>query len=215
MQVWNRLGLRLLRIDGSNEYPNRTYFSIQHPDLSSALVPDTTTVARFHSVSYSIDLAQVQKKGHPAKRTAKVAKMPKRTTLATSQTENVPIGGGDADYNRLTLDDQRAVDEFIANMKLDVDVTEGSRRAKRRRSQHSIVTEILDAAYIKDIVEACLENIMVGIRRCPKNLKLTDRSPGKALAELVPGVFNIPYLKVRLLKNRLVTLLTAPLEFIR
>lgn len=208
MQLWERLGLRLLYIDSSSEYPNRICFSIQHPDLSSALVPDTTRLARFHAVSYSIDLGHVEEKGHRGKRRATRTKNPKNTALVNSRTGNVMRGHGDVDYNCLTEDDQRALDEFTANLNLDKNLPAEPRRLKRRRSRTVIASELLDATYTKDILEACLENIMVGIRRCPRHLKFTHRSPGKALSELVPGVFNMPYLKVRPLTNCPETMLT-------
>lgn len=207
--MWNCLGIRPVDIDATTEYPGRIRISIQHPHLSSALVPDTVTVARFHHVSYMINMRS-QEKDVPAKRRA----IPRKSASRASMILDDGSGGSDAFYNSLVVDDQKAVDDFIQQMNLDVTERKDSRRPKRRRRRSTIAREMMHATYTKEMLETWLEHIMTGTRRRPKHLNI-DGSRGKPLSALLPAVFNVPYLQVRFLRSDRDFKLTIFIESIR
>ncbi|TWU74910.1 hypothetical protein ED733_004227 [Metarhizium rileyi] len=148
-------------------------------------------VARFHRVSFAIDLARTGERERPTKKKAKVTKS---TRAASSR----GLGGlklaGNIEFDCLESDDQKAVDEFIVRMNLDTAQREAPRRPKRR-SRHTVANEMIYATCTKDMLEICLQNIMVGIKQCPRYMTFVDKSPGKPLSLLAPAVFNMPYLK--------------------
>lgn len=166
-------------------------------------------VARFQSVFYSIDLLKTMGKGKPAKKKTKVTKATRGAARRGSKTADGLRMSGDVEFDCLALDDQRAVDDFIKRMNLDIAESESSRRLRRRRSRHKIASEMIYSTYTKDMLETCLANIMVGIKRCPKSMRFINTSPGKPLSQLAPAVFNIPYLQASLFKGGSEIKLTA------
>ncbi|KID88479.1 RasGEF protein [Metarhizium guizhouense ARSEF 977] len=149
-------------------------------------------------------------KGKPAKGKTKVTKTTRGAARRGSKTADGLRMSGDVEFDCLALDDQRAVDDFIKRMNLDIAESETSRRLKRRRSRHKIASEMIYSTYTKDMLETCLANIMVGIKRCPKSMKFINTGPGKPLSQLAPAVFNIPYLQdISARKDFLFTIATS------
>ncbi|KAG8423292.1 hypothetical protein J3458_000197 [Metarhizium acridum] len=102
-------------------------------------------VARFHSVFYSIDLLKTMEEGKAPKKKEKVTKATRGAARRGSKTAGGLRMSGDVEFDCLALDDQRAVDDFIKGMNLDIAESETSRRLKRRRSRHKITSEDISA----------------------------------------------------------------------
>jgi hypothetical protein len=184
-------------------------FSIQHPDLSSALSPpDGALVAEFYSASYNLVLSQTrtsstatskgrQKSGSSRKREspAKPAKAchksrkKNRKRKTDRQRRNSKLETDDI-YHRLETPDQEAIDDFISRLV-----------SYSAQQQHSEAIQAADIILLPSnttrLMYAALETIALGNHRDLKAFKVEEGSFPPGLIRLAPAVFNMPYLKVR------------------
>ncbi|KAG5978752.1 hypothetical protein E4U55_005995 [Claviceps digitariae] len=205
--IWRRLELGLVPVtEPRGQYTNRVAYSIQHPDLSSALAPPgTASVAVFRSVLYSIDLLTSQRrttctlKSEEAQRRAydkkiKLSNTEKKSTrIACENDEN-------EEYNNLASADRNAVDDFLERMKTNFEACSPSSVAKKKRQRPE--DRHTDAAFssdVKSLLSTWLEYVILGGRRCSKTVAMTQNMAFTPLSQLAPGVFDVSYLKVLIL----------------
>lgn len=180
-EVWERLELRLVPVtEPRGERANRTTYSIQHPDLSSALIPPVTaSVAVFRSVSYSIDLLTRQQDEI-------------FETKATRSTREIDEN---QEYNSLASADQNAVDKFLGEMNFNFDTNIPSEVAGKRRKLDE-GTHVASSSHVKTLLHTWLESVLFGGKICSKTVTFLDKNSAAPLSQLAPGVFNVPYLRV-------------------
>ncbi|KAF5719102.1 hypothetical protein FMUND_4891 [Fusarium mundagurra] len=193
-EVWGCLGVHL--------GPNRTYpvqqpgllsFSLQHPDLSSALVaPVSAYTTAFRKLMLSIDVRNVsQEEEHPRK----CLKTSKRRKKRGKQKKRVE---GCIESNLLgTLDlvDQQAINSFMFS--LNSPCEEGSGNASQTLSRED---KIKDIKVLKDLqssslIEILFEQLMLAPERSYRGYQVWGCGLCYCLTKLAPGVFHMPYLQ--------------------
>ncbi|KAF4441263.1 hypothetical protein FACUT_2765 [Fusarium acutatum] len=187
-EVWGRLGIHL--------GPNRTYpvqqpgllsFSLQHPDLSSALVaPVSAYTTAFRKLMLSIDVRNVsQEEEHPRKR-LKTSK--RRKKRAEDCIESNLLG-------TLDLVDQQAIDSFMFS--LNSPCEEGSGNASQTLSREDTIKDIkvLKDLHSSSLIEILFEQLMLAPERSYRGYQVWGCGLCYCLTKLAPGVFHMPYLK--------------------
>jgi hypothetical protein len=194
IQIWHRLGVRLVYSEPPSPYSPGTFsFTIEHPDLSSAMAaPGNALTAEFRAVTCALDvstrvteyqLVEDKPKGHPRK---SQKKKKQAFTLGLDD---------DEDCCNLGLDDRMAIDRFISSFD---GIREGSPKSavglKRKRVEK--VTPVTDIISARGLFEAAVEILLFGgTRRCI-GFKVLEGESLTGLVHLAPGVFHIPYLTV-------------------
>ncbi|QUC21070.1 uncharacterized protein UV8b_05313 [Ustilaginoidea virens] len=209
-KVWDDLGLTLLADDGPDEIlANRISLSIQHPDLSSALTaPETAAVAAFRSVSYSIELS-ADCRAHCPKRdrarpTRKIEHLALEDRIAVEEfTQNM--------REQLVPADRQAVDEFMRSINFDPRSKPCCRTSNQPQRECLTTCDVLFTTSVKGLIDSCLNNILLGTRRHPQNLRVINSKHFVPLSRLAPGVFNMTYLKDISSKRSLVSIIAASL----
>lgn len=186
-QVWDRLELKLLDCHDSVHKPNnRVSLSIQHPDLTSALMPPHgTPIAAFESISYRINFS--------SKHAGARGRRPKRPRNGEKACSDQRPDPSDADDEELIPADQRAVDDFLVNLNLGPST---ATTAKKRRQHPGSGDILLHSTVTRDLINAYVESSMFGIKRWPKHVAISKENLAPPLRRLMPGVFDVPYLKV-------------------
>lgn len=168
------------------ERANRITYSIQHPDLSSALTPpDAASVAVFRSVLYSIDLLTRQRRGN-------------RTELCNEviSTRRAYVNDENKEYNDLSPADRKAVDDFMGRMKTNFESNASSNVPEKRRRVDT-VTDAPFSPHVNTLLSTWLESVFMGqSRRYSKTVTFTESISAAPLSRLAPGVFDVPYLRV-------------------
>ncbi|KAK7228976.1 hypothetical protein V2G26_001146 [Clonostachys chloroleuca] len=202
-QLWNQLGIRLISLGDETAIPaNEIGFSIQHPDLTSALVASTKTlVAEFISARCAIDLSVTKASSTVHKRPR--LPVPKPLGEATSNNHH----GIDQDVN---IDDQRAVSEFVANLRECEERDRLPNKSKRKRiseTQHPIENIGLH----KNAIDTAIRVILFGSNSTGNSYRLLEQVSAPGLPQLAPGVFNIPYTEVVSKRANLCTTISSSL----
>ncbi|KAG6010281.1 hypothetical protein E4U21_007330 [Claviceps maximensis] len=194
--VWKRLELGLVLVTESRGgRTNRVSYSIQHPDLSSALAPpNTASVAVFRSVLYSIDLLTSERLSISALKVKHCKDTETSTRIVCANDEN-------EEYNNLASADRIAVDNFLENMTTNFEMfSPSSVPNKRQRLEDSRTDAVALSSNVKVLLSTWLEYVFLGRRRYSKTMALVQDIAPKPLSQLAPGVFDVAYLKVISLK---------------
>ncbi|KAF5643878.1 uncharacterized protein FTJAE_2947 [Fusarium tjaetaba] len=209
-EVWDCLGVHL--------GPNRTYpvqqpgllsFSLQHPDLSSALVaPVSAYTTAFRKLMLSIDVRNVsQEEEHPRK----CLKTSKRWKKRVKHKKRV---GGRIESNLLgTLDlvDQQAIDNFMFS--LNSPCEEGSRNTSQTLSREDAINDLkaLKGLQSTSLIEILFEQLMLAPERSYRGYQVWGCGLCYCLTKLAPGVFHMPYLKSILDRAELLPIIATSL----
>ncbi|EGR48065.1 RasGEF protein, partial [Trichoderma reesei QM6a] len=194
-EVWNRAGITLHDQErGVGEPMGRIAFSIQHPDLSSALVTrgDALT-AEFESVTCRVNFTLIQ--DEPSKKKKRSLKR-KRERWPDESIEGNQLDGVSCDDDYLAClspDDQRAIDEFIQSLQM-VPHKPGTNRSTPKAAQGAQALEFSDL--FRPLFEAALEVLVLGSAKKHKGVTTVDCNRAECLTQLAPAVFNMSYLKV-------------------
>jgi hypothetical protein len=166
---------------------NEIGLSIQHPDLTSALVASTKTlVAEFISVRCAIELSVTKTSSTARKRPRlPVQKPPDEATSNTHRGihQDVDIG------------DQRAVVEFVVNLHECEEWNRQPNKSKRKRiseTQHPIENIGLH----KNDIDTAIRVILLGSDSSSNSYRPLEQVSAPGLSQLAPGVFNVPYTEV-------------------
>ncbi|VUC23879.1 unnamed protein product [Clonostachys rosea] len=200
-QLWKQLGIRLISL-GDGTAANEIELSIQHPDLTSALVaPIKTLVAEFISARCAIDLSVTKSFSTAHQRSRKPAQKP--PDEAASNNHRVV-------HQKLDLDDQRAVTEFVANLHECEERNLQPSSSKRRRiseTQHPIENIGLH----KNAIDTALRFILFGSNSTGNSYKPLEQVSSPGLSQLAPGVFNVPFTEVVSKRANLCTAISSAL----
>ncbi|KAG9257398.1 RasGEF protein [Emericellopsis atlantica] len=185
-ELWARLGVRLVAVDPL--YSAEVCFSLQHPDISSALVaPEGVLAAKLIELHCLLDVstkftehadlskANVLMNGTRARRKRK------RTTSSTTQHA----------YTFLDPVDQRAIEEYMG-------LVEQTWTPPATEMQEIPMHNALHGMASFDVVralETSLDVLMIGVQRKHNGYRVMKGESFFELASLAPGVFNMSYLK--------------------
>ncbi|KAG5928194.1 hypothetical protein E4U42_001134 [Claviceps africana] len=207
--IWKRLELGLVPVtEPRGERTNRVTYSIQHPDLSSALAPpDTAPVACFRSVLYSIDVLTsqrrtiatldsegAQRRSHGKK--IKLCNDEKTARITWSGDEN-------EEYKSLAYADRNAVDDFLGKLKTNFETYPPSSVPKKRGKTEDIRTDAACSPHVRVLLSTWLDCVFLGARPCCKTVVLTPNMASAPLSQMAPGVFDVPYLKLIFVVERI------------
>lgn len=145
-----------------------------------------TLVAEFISARCAIDLSVTKASSTVHKRPR--LPVPKPLGEATSNNHH----GIDQDVN---IDDQRAVSEFVANLRECEERDRLPNKSKRKRiseTQHPIENIGLH----KNAIDTAIRVILFGSNSTGNSYRLLEQVSAPGLSQLAPGVFNIPYTEV-------------------
>lgn len=168
-------------------------FSIQHPDLSSALVPpDDASTAEFRAVSCSINLSTPQKAAAPPRPTRQTRS---RKRVKVEEVDSSQDGAGDDElYECLTADDRRAIDDFVSS--LNFRTTGNHPTGPVQQGVTGAIEDILGSGNVQNLLQTALRILVLGSNRSYKGVKALESTPSQSLTVLMPAVFHVPYLKV-------------------
>lgn len=195
-QIWHRLGLRL-QYCGSilgTESPGDMVFSVQHPDLSSALVaPQGALSADFRSSSCHIDIS-------PSKASEDGKRKRQKTNEARSRPQVLPGTTSDEEdlYRDLSSADRKAVEDFVQSINFGASSQVGDECGETDATKSVRLADgLTSSARVRDLVQAAIRMLVCGQRSSHKGLVMLGSMPSHALTNLAPAVFHIPYLKAR------------------
>ncbi|KAI1068405.1 hypothetical protein LB507_004606 [Fusarium sp. FIESC RH6] len=173
-EIWERLGIHLEYNESSSaSLPGLMSFSLQHPDLSSALVaPASAWTTPFQSLLIAIDTRKFDKRQEPPKGNSKATKRRKTTKKAEARSE--PRSKDDL-LETLEPTDQHAIENFISSLNLPG--TSNKRKSTQTHSRNIIFEQLILAP------EKTYKGYQVW---CKSDYRLT---------RLAPGVFHVPFLK--------------------
>ncbi|KAL7933486.1 hypothetical protein V8C35DRAFT_56396 [Trichoderma chlorosporum] len=194
-EVWSRMGVCLHAQDRDTvEPPGKILFSIQHPDLSSALITRKDAfIAEFESVSCHINISP--KKREPSVKKHSSKRKLTETSECTMARQPDDVLTDDEHLVHLSLDDQRVIDAFIQSLNM-MPAQEGRGNSPPRSSQSDSIGERLEfSERLKQLFEVALGIFVLGSRKKHKGIAAVDCTHAECLTQLAPGVFDMPYLK--------------------
>ncbi|KAF4459829.1 hypothetical protein FALBO_13408 [Fusarium albosuccineum] len=196
--VWARLGLRLeYNRDSIAQLPGLLSFSIQHPDLTSALTaPAAAHTAPFRALLLSIDISSPNEKRDSSEQDSTRRKKRRRNVGKRN-------GNGDTDAVEdndlpatLGLDDQRAIDSFISSLNFPTNDNSRKRSLERRpKDDEALWATVLKGLCSSSSVEILIEHLMVGSGKKYSGYQVWSGSSTYCLTKLIPGVFHLSYIQ--------------------
>ena len=195
VQLWCRLGVRL-EGDGTSalQLPGLVSFSIQHPDLASALLPPSATlVARFRTLKLSINLSNLGTIGAPKE--ARPRREKKRKMSSEGKEEITARTMGDALFSNLDFNDRQAIDAFMMSLNLP---SQDSRNDYLQPTPppNLVIEDVLEKCFSLYLIDTLLEQLLLGPGKRCKGPKIIGGTASHCLTRLCPAVFHVPYLKV-------------------
>ncbi|KAF5629330.1 hypothetical protein F52700_7651 [Fusarium sp. NRRL 52700] len=194
-EVWGRLGVHLEPNRSCPvQLPGLLSFSLQHPDLSSALVaPVSAYTTAFRKLTLSFDVRNVsqEEEEQPRKR----LKTSKRRKKKGKPKDRVKDYIESNLLSTLELADQQAIDSFMFS--LNSPCKEESGNASQTLSRENTIEEIqvLKNLQSSSVMEILFEQLMLAPERSYRGYQVWGCGLSYCLTKLAPGVFNIPYLK--------------------
>ncbi|KAK7415837.1 hypothetical protein QQX98_005619 [Neonectria punicea] len=198
-ELWHRLGLRLeYDCDAQTQLPGLMSFSIQHPDLASALAPPTgAATAQFRTLILSINIVEIEAQPQLPSCSSRKNRAKKRKRPHQMKEENT-IGAGEQEdmSSALDLDDRWAVESFISSLNFP---SQGTGRHQSIQSHETepklVIEEVLNKVNNSALVAVMFEQLMLAPAKKFKGIQIVGGLSSRCLTRLAPGVFHIPYLK--------------------
>lgn len=208
-QLWHRLGLRLeYGCDTQAQLPGLMSFSIQHPDLASALAPPTgAATAQFRALILSINVVEIEAKAPLPSYNSRQNRGKKRKRPRQVKEENTPgVGAHDDMSSALDLDDKWAVENFISSLNFPSQCNVTHQSTQSLGAGPSLgFEEVLNKVTNSALVVVMFEQLMLAPAKKYKGIQIVGGLLSLCLTRLAPGVFHIPCLKVCFIKKRVVT----------
>ncbi|CAM1504136.1 Fc.00g017270.m01.CDS01 [Cosmosporella sp. VM-42] len=180
LELWDRLGLRLEYYSNPGfQLPGLMCFSIQHPDLMSAMVaPTGALTARFRALKMSINVSKPSDE-RPGAGRQKRGKKRKKTANSEDSGERRPLEGDDI-FPSIDPDDLQAIEHYMLSFNIPSGLT---------------IEDVLGNISSSNVFEVLLEQVMLRPNRRFKGLQVFGCPASQCLTQLAPAVFHIPYLK--------------------
>lgn len=173
-------------------------FFIQHPDLRSALVaPKGSLVAQFRALILLINTFESIKEDTLTETAGKSLGKKRKRRAKQSKPSLLKVAGSDNIYSILDSEDQLAVETFVSSLNIPPEynmeqvhgpVKEDSLRMTREAILGKICTSTLFGALF--------EQLILRPNKGYRGFEVSTNHPTHSLAQLAPGVFHMPYLKV-------------------
>ncbi|KAF5685367.1 hypothetical protein FCIRC_3493 [Fusarium circinatum] len=193
-EVWSRLGVHLEpNRPCPIQLPGLLSFSLQHPDLSSALVaPISAYTTAFRKLTLSIDVRNVSQE---EERPRKCLKTSKRRKKRCNPKDRVKSCTESNLLSTLELADQQAIDSFMFS--LNSPCEEGSGNASQTLPREDTIkdVEVLKDLQSSSLIEILIEQLMLAPERSYRGYQVWGCGLSYCLTKLAPGVFHMPYLK--------------------
>ncbi|KYK61263.1 hypothetical protein DCS_02405 [Drechmeria coniospora] len=187
--IWDRLGCQLQYCgDALTQSPSGLVFSMQHNDLSSALVaPSGALTAEFRSLQCSINVSARNHQSNGDHRERKKRKVACQDAKAEGKHFDMASEEDDSFFQALAPSDRQAIDNFclIMNFNHD-DKKDAIHSALFRRGPSPNNVQIL--------VHASLSMLVSGHKGQHRGVTVLESNPHCSLISLAPGVFHVPYL---------------------
>lgn len=168
-------------------------FSLQHPDLSSALVaPASAWTTPFQSLLIAIDTRKFDKRQEPPKGNSKATKRRKTTKKAEARSE--PRSKDDL-LETLEPTDQHAIENFISSLNLPGTSNKRKSTQTHSRSKSTTCIEVLESLHSSSLLDIIFEQLILAPEKTYKGYQVWCKSDYR-LTRLAPGVFHVPFLKV-------------------
>ncbi|RFN53221.1 hypothetical protein FIE12Z_2569 [Fusarium flagelliforme] len=192
-EIWGRLGIHLeYNKSSSASLPGLMSFSLQHPDLSSALVaPASAWTTPFRSLLIAIDIRKSDKRQEPPKRNSKATKRQKTTKKAEERSEP---RSEDNLLETLEPTDQHAIETFISSLNLPETSNKRKSTQTHGRSQSTACIEALKSLHSSSLLDIIFEQLILAPEKTYKGYQVWCKSD-YCLTRLAPGVFHVPFLK--------------------
>lgn len=166
-------------------------FSIQHPDLTSGLVaPEDALAVGLVQVSCLVDLSIVSTFEHSSD-------APPLAQCYDGSDNSLDHTTNDL-YDSLTMEDQRAIDEFVLSYRRSETGHGRLRKPRARMTKVKRRGPIEDMALFHKVLEAAMVILIRGASKKPAGVKILEGASWSGLINLAPGVFHMDYLKVLL-----------------
>lgn len=178
------------------QLPGLISFSIQHPDLNSALLPPSAAlVAHFRALKLSINISEVGNQIVTEEGPSKRGRRKKKKTRVNERDKTEATGDDDF-FSSLDFDDRQAIDVFMSSLNLP---SHGSQIGSAQSARHSGISigDILGTISSLHLIDILLHRLLLGSKKRHRGLQITGSSASHCLTKLAPAVFHVPYLKVR------------------
>ncbi|KAK7429249.1 hypothetical protein QQZ08_004259 [Neonectria magnoliae] len=199
-ELWHRLGLRLeYDCDVQTQLPGLMSFSIQHPDLASALAPPTgAAIAQFRSLVLSINVVEIEAKPQRPSGDSRQNQTKKRKRPHQKKEENT---SGPVEQENMSavleLDDMWAVENFISSLNFPSQGIGTHQSIQSHGTDPKLVDEeVLNNVNNSALVAVMFEQLILAPAKKYKGIQIIGSLSSRCLTRLAPGVFHIPYLKV-------------------
>ncbi|KAG8674705.1 hypothetical protein FPOAC2_00738 [Fusarium poae] len=192
-KIWDRLGVHLeYNRSTAPSLPGLLSFSIQHPDLSSALVaPASAWTTPFQSLLITIDVCRLDKRQRPSEKASRARKRQKRTRKAG---ERAALPSGDL-LESLESTDQDAIETFISSLNIPPNCDKIKLAEANSRTESATCAEVLEDLHSSALVDILLEQLTLATEKTYKGCQVWGCGPDYCLTKLAPGVFHVPFLK--------------------
>ncbi|CEI64320.1 hypothetical protein FVEN_g11059 [Fusarium venenatum] len=192
-EIWDRLGVHL-------EYnrslaalmPGPLFFSIQHPDLSSALVtPASAWTTPFRSLLITINVCRLDERQEPLRKALRARKRQKRARKAEERATS-PSGGL---LESLESTDQDAIETFISSLNFPSNCDQKKLTQTNSKMKRAACIEVLEDLHSSPLLDILLEQLTLATEKTYKGCQVWGCGSDYCLTKLAPGVFHVPFLK--------------------
>ncbi|RGP70663.1 hypothetical protein FSPOR_3964 [Fusarium sporotrichioides] len=193
-EIWDRLGIRLeYNRSLPASLPGLLSFSIQHPDLSSALVaPASAWTTPFRSLLIVLDVRRLDEQQGPPKKAPRTRKRQKRMSdvgeRAGPRLENDLL-------RSLEPTDQDSIETFIFSLNFPSNCDRRKLAQANGRMESATCVEVLEDLHSLSVLDILLEQLILATEKTYKGYQVWGCGSNYCLTKLAPGVFHVPFLK--------------------
>jgi hypothetical protein len=169
----------------------RISFAIEHPDLSSSLVPPRGACrGEFQAITCVVDVKKPSKAPATVNTFhAKRGNSRKSWRLSKNDHTGHQVG--------LCSTDLDAVDQFVNSLGLSGAGRVGSPENEESPAEQRMSYEdLICSLSFKNLLQSAIEQLVFGGRRSWRGVRAVKREPHQGLVQLISPVFSIPYVRV-------------------
>lgn len=185
--VWEQLGLRV--VDAEEDAEN-VVFSLQHPNLSSSLLPPKGALTvELEEVCVALDFSRTtQTKSHRRNRAT--------GSGITSQEHQLSNGCGGA--QGVNSEDLQAIEDFLSQAGIGTRERASASSSTPRRSYDRLehCTLPKSEGNCPTLMQSAINVLLFGKQKRHVGVKWVDGEDWDGLVQLAPAVFHVPYLEV-------------------
>ncbi|KAF5027556.1 hypothetical protein F66182_298 [Fusarium sp. NRRL 66182] len=194
-EVWGRLGVRLeYNRSCAAQLPGLLSFSLQHPDLSSALVaPVSAWTTPFRTLLLAIDVNKLTKRQEAPTKSTGTRKRQKRASKPRATAR--PRSEERCLLETLEPADQQAIETFISSLNCPLNSNQSDTLRIQSKNDVAPRVELLEELHSSSAIEILIEQLTLAPEKKYRGYHVWGGGSKYCLAKLAPGVFHTPYLK--------------------